>query len=74
MAETVRDLVVSLSLNSDNFAKNIKAINAQMQAAESEFKAAGAGVTGFEKTVAGAQAKVDLLTKKLERWTARRAG
>lgn len=66
MAETVRDLVVSLSLNSDNFAKNIKAINAQMQAAESEFKAAGAGVTGFEKTVAGAQAKVDLLTKKLE--------
>ena len=27
MSETLRDLVVSLSLNSDNFTRNIKSIN-----------------------------------------------
>ena len=35
MSETLRDLVVSLSLNSDNFTRNIKSINKQIQEAES---------------------------------------
>ena len=30
MAETLRDMVVSLSLNSDNFSANLRAINQQL--------------------------------------------
>jgi len=66
MAEVLRDLVVSLSLDSDNFSRNIASINAQITEAESEFRKAGAGVSGFEKTTAGAEAKISSLQKKLE--------
>ena len=65
MAENLRDLVVSLSLDGDNFSRNIKSINAQIREAESEFKAAGAGVTDFEGTLGGAQAKTQMLSQKL---------
>ena len=50
MAEVLRDLVVSLSLDSDNFSRNIASINAQITEAESEFRKAGAGVSNFEQT------------------------
>lgn len=40
MSETLRNLVVSLSLNSDNFTRNIKSIQKQIQEAESAFKLA----------------------------------
>ena len=40
MAESLRDLVVSLSLNTDNFTRNIKSVNKQIQEAESYFKLA----------------------------------
>ena len=53
MSETLRDLVVSLSLNSDNFTRNIKSINKQIQEAESAFRLASAGVENFETTTAG---------------------
>lgn len=66
MAESLRDLVVNLSLESGNFTKNIKSINSQIKEAESEFKAAGAGVSDFEGTLQGAQAKAEMLQKKLE--------
>ena len=65
MAENLRDLVVSLSLDGDNFSRNIKSINAQIREAESEFKAAGAGVSDFEGTLGGAQAKAQMLSQKL---------
>lgn len=65
MSETLRELVVSLSLNSDNFTRNIKSINQQIREAESSFKLAGAGVENFERTTDGAQAKVQLLQNKL---------
>ncbi len=65
MAETLRELVVSLSLQSDNFSKNIKSINAQIQEAESRFAAAGAGVDGFAKSTDGLKAKAGALTDKL---------
>lgn len=41
MSETLRDLVVSLSLNSDNFTRNIKSINKQMKTAESSYNVKG---------------------------------
>ena len=56
MAESLRDLVVSLSLNSDNFTRNIKSVNKQIQEAESYFKLASAGVEGFETSTAGLSA------------------
>lgn len=47
MPESLRDLVVSLSLNTENFTRNIKSVNKQIQEAESYFKLAASGVTGF---------------------------
>ena len=58
MSETLRDLVVSLSLNSDNFSRNIKSINKQIQEAESYFKLASAGVQGFDSSTAGLSSKL----------------
>ena len=66
MSESLRDLVVNLSLNGDNFSSNLSAINKQIKEAESEFAAASAGVDGFEKTLEGSRAKVDALTKKYD--------
>ena len=37
MAESLRDLVVSLSLQTDNFTRNIKSVNKQIQDAECFF-------------------------------------
>ena len=37
MSEVLRDLVVSLSLDGDNFSRNLTSINKQIQEAESEF-------------------------------------
>ena len=47
MSEQLRDLVVSLSLNSDNFTRNLTSINRQIQEAESEFRQAASGVNRF---------------------------
>ena len=63
MSETLRDLVVSLSLNSDNFTRNIKSINKQIQEAESAFRLASAGVENFETTTAGLSAKLSTLQR-----------
>ena len=65
MSEVLRDLVVSLSLDGDNFSRNLTSINKQIQEAESEFKRAAAGVDGFEKSVTGAQSKLSSLQQKL---------
>lgn len=65
MSEVLRDLVVSLSLDGDNFSRNLTSINKQIQEAESEFKRAAAGVDGFEKSVSGAQSKLSSLQQKL---------
>lgn len=65
MSEVLRDLVVSLSLDGDNFSRNLTSINKQIQEAESEFKRAAAGVDGFEKSISGAQSKLSSLQQKL---------
>ena len=66
MSETLRDLVVSLSLESDNFTRNLTSINRQIQEAESEFRRAASGVDNFEKSVSGTQAQLSMLQQKLE--------
>ena len=57
MAETLRELVVALSLDSSNFSRNMRTINQQIKEAESTFRLAGAGVQNYEKTIAGTEAK-----------------
>lgn len=64
MAETLRELAVSLTLDSDNFSQNIKLINKQMKEAQSAFNLAGAGVKGFESTTAGVSEKLSMLREK----------
>lgn len=65
MSETLRDLVVSLSLQTDNFTRNIKSVNTQIKEAESAFKLAASGVTNFEQTTGGLAAKQTTLTRQL---------
>ena len=66
MSETLRDLVVSLSLNSDNFTRNVKSINKQIQEAESAFRLASAGVENFETTTAGLSSKLSALQRTFQ--------
>ena len=66
MSEVLRDLVVSLSLDGDNFSRNLTSINKQIQEAESEFKRAASGVENFEKSVSGTQSQLSSLQQKLE--------
>ena len=47
MPEVLRDLVVSLSLKTDNFSRNINSINRQSREAESAFRLAGAGIDNW---------------------------
>ena len=65
MSETLRDLVVSLSLQTDNFTRNIRSVNKQIAEAESKFKLAAAGVEGFEKTAAGLSTQLSTLERRL---------
>ena len=65
MSETLRDLVVSLSLNSDNFTRNIRSVQRQIQEAQSEFQLAAAGIRNFEQTTEGLTAKLSSLERTL---------
>ena len=65
MVETLREPVVTLSLDSGNFSRNMRTINQQIKEAESTFRLAGAGVQNYEKTVAGAESKLSMLGNKL---------
>lgn len=65
MSETLRDLVVSLSLRTDNFTRNIRSVNKQLQEAESFFKAASAGIDNFEHTTQGLTTQLSTLQQKL---------
>ncbi len=58
MAETLRELVVALSLDSSNFSRNMRTINQQIKEAEPTFRLAGAGVENYEKTIAGTEANL----------------
>ena len=66
MSESLRDLVVSLSLQTDNFTRNIKSVNKQIQEAESQFRLAAAGLENFENSAAGLSTKLTTLNRRLE--------
>jgi TP901 family phage tail tape measure protein len=62
----VGTLRVSLGLDSANFTKSLTDINRKLKGVDSEFKAAGGSVKGFENTLEGLQAKSSMLTSKIE--------
>lgn len=63
--ETLRDLVVSLSLDGDDFEKHIRLYKKSIQEFESEFALAGAGIENFETSLKGMGEKAGLLRKQL---------
>ena len=65
MSETLRDLVVSLFLQTDNFTRNIKSVNKQIQEAECFFKLAAVGVEDFEHTAQGLSTHLSTLQQRL---------
>jgi len=65
MAEVLRDLVVSLSLKTDNFSRNINSINRQIREAESAFRLAGTGIDNFGNTTAGMSSRLSMLQTNL---------
>ena len=65
MPEVLRDLVVTLSLQSDNFSRNINSINRQIREAESSFRLAGAGIDNFGNTTAGMTSRLSMLQTNL---------
>ena len=65
MSEVLRDLVVSLSLKTDNFSRNISSINRQIREAESAFRLAGAGIDNFGNTTSGMASRLSLLQTNL---------
>ena len=65
MSETLRDLVVSLSLQTDNFTRNIRSVQKQIAEAESQFRLAAAGVEGFEQSAEGLTTQLSTLERRL---------
>lgn len=65
MSETLRDLVVSLSLDSNDFDRNIRLVSKELKLAESEFKLAAAGTERFEQSLAGMKSKAEALRRQL---------
>lgn len=66
MAESVRELVVSLSLEAGTFSKTCKDINQQIKGVEAEFNNITAGAGSWTDTMAGRKAKMDALTETLD--------
>ena len=65
MSENLRDLVVSLSLQTDNFTRNIRSVQKQIAEAESQFRLAAAGVEGFEQSAEGLSTQLSTLERRL---------
>lgn len=65
MSESLRDLVVTLSLNSDNFKKNINSVSLQIKEAQKEFTLAATGINNFDKSLDGMRAKSASLNQQL---------
>jgi phage-related minor tail protein len=66
VSETIRELTVQISANGASTAqKDIKGLQNAVAQADAKFRAAGAGIKNFEKTTAGMQARVTMLSEKL---------
>lgn len=66
MAEEIEKLSVSLALESGSFSKQMSAINKEIKNTERDFKSAGKGVDGFEKSFSGLDAKIKATSKQID--------
>ncbi|MGL5765650.1 MAG: phage tail tape measure protein, partial [Sarcina sp.] len=66
MGKDVERLELELALESNNFNKQMTAINKQIKKSEQDFKRAGTGVEGFEKTFVGLDTKIKKTSTQLE--------
>ncbi|MGL5330187.1 MAG: phage tail tape measure protein [Peptostreptococcaceae bacterium] len=64
--EEIAKLAVSLSLEAQNFDKQMASINKSIKNAERDFKSAGKGVSDFEKSFIGLDAKIQKTSKQLD--------
>ncbi len=67
MAETLRELAAALSPDSGNFPRNMRTAIKQIKEAGSTFRLAGAGARNYEKTIAGAEARLSMPGSRLTR-------
>ena len=65
MSESVRDLIVTLSLNQGDFDRNLRSVAAAIRQAESEFRLAAAGTKAFDTSLTGLAAKHTELSQKI---------
>lgn len=65
MAESVRELVVTLSLDAGTFSKTCKDINDQIKGVQSQFNAITGGVDSWQSTIEGRNAKLTALNETL---------
>ncbi len=65
-SEEIAKLAVSLSLEAQNFDKQMASINKSVKNAERDFKSAGKGVDNFEKSFVGLDAKIQKTSKQLD--------
>ena len=65
MAE-VGNLVVKIAMDQSGFQQGITALNRQLKVAQTEFKAAAAGLGDFGKGTEGLKLKADSLTKQID--------
>lgn len=66
MSDVISKLSVQLALESGSFAKQMSAINKEVKNLDRDFKSAGKGVEGFEKTFVGLDAKITKTSKQLD--------
>ncbi|MBX9179377.1 phage tail tape measure protein [Paeniclostridium sordellii] len=66
MSDVISKLSVQLALESGSFAKQMSAINKEVKNLDRDFKSAGKGVEGFEKTFVGLDAKINKTSKQLD--------
>lgn len=66
LSDVISKLSVQLALESGSFAKQMSAINKEVKNLDRDFKSAGKGVEGFEKTFVGLDAKITKTSKQLD--------
>ena len=65
MAETLRELVVALSLDSSNFSRNMRTSTSRSRKPSPPSDSGRACVQNYEKTIADKEAKISMLGQKL---------
>lgn len=66
MTQIIESLAVELSLEAQNFSKQMSAIDKAVRNLDTQFKNAKKGVDDYEKTYVGLDNKINTTAKKIE--------